>query len=150
MQLNNEDCRTVLYAQDPCIFPYYWNLKLNEGCTMFEDEEFIFPVFYCPIRNMTRKINGTNSFVYDDIFVQVTVYLHQYLLSVFSHFVFCFIQNGEYFALSPLLCPSLEQEDDSLELTYDPDRNDCNKIERYPVVAPCKNNCKGGLYNFTI
>ena len=83
MQLNNKDCRTDLYTEDPCIFPYYWKLKLNEGCTMFEDEEFIFPVFYCPIRNITRKINGRNSFVYEDIFVQVTVYLHQYLLFVY-------------------------------------------------------------------
>ena len=44
------------------------------------------------------------------------------------------------------MCPSLEQEDDSLELTYDPDRNDCNDTERYQVVAPCKNNCRGGMH----
>lgn len=97
MQMNNEDCRSnsfhnyYLYhnnTEDPCIFPFYWKNKLYKECTMFEDEEFIFPVFYCPIRNITRKINGTSSYVYEDIFIQVDKTLSIFSVCLFNFDIF--------------------------------------------------------------
>ena len=68
---NADICRTNSRGEDPCIFPFYWNGKLKEKCVFLEEDEFLFPVFRCPTRNITRKINGINSFVYNDIIQQV-------------------------------------------------------------------------------
>jgi len=45
-----------------CIFPFFYRDKLFTKCTLFEEDGFVFPVFRCPTRNVTTKINGTNSF----------------------------------------------------------------------------------------
>ena len=68
---NAEDCRCNCPGERLCIFPFYWNGKLIEQCAFLEEEEFLFPVFRCPIRNVTRKINGINSFIYADLIKQV-------------------------------------------------------------------------------
>ena len=68
---NVETCRCTCPGEDECIFPFYWNGKRFDQCTFLEEQEFLFPVFRCPTRNITRKINGTNSFVYADIIKQV-------------------------------------------------------------------------------
>ena len=66
-----EECRAFSREEELCIFPYYWNGKLYNECTLFEEEEFLLPVFQCPVRNITRKINGVNSFLYSDFVKQV-------------------------------------------------------------------------------
>ena len=68
---NSKNCRINSRGEDHCIFPFYWNGKFKEQCVFLEEEEFLFPVFRCPTRNITRKINGINSFVYKDIIKQV-------------------------------------------------------------------------------
>ena len=76
---NAEPCRTNylgdlftgLGGESECIFPFYWNEKLYDQCTMLEELEFLFPVFRCPIRNITRKIDGISSFYYKDFIKQV-------------------------------------------------------------------------------
>ena len=68
---NADDCRSAVIEELPCIFPFYWNEKLYDHCVFLEEEEFLFPVFRCPVRNITRKIDGINSFYYKDIVQQV-------------------------------------------------------------------------------
>ena len=68
---NSKKCRINSRGEDYCIFPFYWNGKLKEQCVFLEEDDFLFPVFRCPTRNITRKINGINSFVYKDIIKQV-------------------------------------------------------------------------------
>ena len=68
---NSELCRVGTSGEEPCIFPFFWNGKLYEQCVFLEEEEFNFPVFRCPVRNITRKIDGINSFFYRDIIRQV-------------------------------------------------------------------------------
>ena len=68
---NTETCRCKCPGEDLCIFPFYFNDKLYDGCTFLEEDEFLFPVFRCPTRNITRKINGINSFYYKDFLKQV-------------------------------------------------------------------------------
>jgi len=47
--------------EHPCIFPFYYRGKgpYNE-CTLFEEEDFVYPVFRCPVRNITTKFPGTD------------------------------------------------------------------------------------------
>ena len=58
-------------GESPCIFPFYWKGKLYEGCNMLEHDGFLIRVFYCPIYNTVNKINGINSFTWDDFLMQV-------------------------------------------------------------------------------
>ena len=68
---NAETCRCNCADERECIFPFYYNGKRFDQCSFLEEQEFLFPVFRCPTRNITRKINGTNSFVYADLIKQV-------------------------------------------------------------------------------
>ena len=68
---NVETCRCNCPGEWECIFPFYWNGKLFDQCTFLEEQEFLFPVFRCPTSNITRKINGINSFIYADFIKQV-------------------------------------------------------------------------------
>ena len=70
---NTEECRCTCPGEDLCIFPFYWNDKLYDRCAFLEEQEFLFPVFRCPTRNITRKFGNTgiNSFYYADIVQQV-------------------------------------------------------------------------------
>lgn len=68
---NTKECRSSAGDEDLCIFPFYWNGKLFDQCTFLNVDNFLFPVFRCPTRNITRKIDGINSFIYDDIIKQV-------------------------------------------------------------------------------
>ena len=72
---NVTECRCTCPGERLCIFPFYWNGKLYDKCTFLEEQEFPFPVFRCPTRNITRKINGINSFIYADIINQVKYFL---------------------------------------------------------------------------
>ena len=69
------ECRVqaaVLLNEAPCILPFYWEGKLNEGCNMLEHDGFLIRVFYCPIYNTVNKINGINSFTWNDLITQVS------------------------------------------------------------------------------
>ena len=68
---NVEECRSAAGEERLCIFPFYWNGKLFDKCTFLEQDDFLFPVFRCPVRNITRKIDGVNSFYYKDLLRQV-------------------------------------------------------------------------------
>ena len=46
-----------------CKFPFFFNGKKYNECILFIEDEFLYPVFRCPIRDIVTKINGTNSFV---------------------------------------------------------------------------------------
>jgi len=45
-----------------CIFPFYYKGTKYNGCILFEEDGFVYPVFRCPTRNITTKIDGINSF----------------------------------------------------------------------------------------
>ena len=48
-----------------CIFPFYYNGRKYNECVLFDESDFVFPVFRCPTRNITTKIDGVNSFTFD-------------------------------------------------------------------------------------
>ena len=41
--------------------------KKYDGCVLFEESEFVYPVFRCPTFNITTKFPGTNINNYPDI-----------------------------------------------------------------------------------
>ena len=79
---NTEVCQTASRGESSCIFPFYWNGDLKEECVFLDEENFLFPVFRCPTRNITRKIDGINSFIYQDIIKQVKLHLIKEVINV--------------------------------------------------------------------
>jgi len=45
-----------------CIFPFYYEGKKYNECVLFDEAGFVYPVFRCPTRDITTKIDGINSF----------------------------------------------------------------------------------------
>ena len=116
---NSDECRCTCAGESLCIFPFYWNGKLYDQCTFLEEEEFLFPVFRCPIRNITRKIDGINSFYYKDLITQQ------------DDLGFCVAKGEDFKNSSAVLDPDL----------------DCDYYDRSSFLAPCKNNCRGGKFH---
>ena len=54
----------IFTGEVECIFPFYYKNKKYDGCILFEEDEFVYPVFRCPTRNITTKYEdtGINSF----------------------------------------------------------------------------------------
>merc|ERR1711936_906746 len=47
--------------EDPCIFPFFYNGRgPYDRCMLFEEDDFVYPVFRCPTRNITTKFPGTD------------------------------------------------------------------------------------------
>merc|ERR1712142_932179 len=45
-----------------CIFPFYYNGKKYNECILFNELDFVYPRFSCPIRKMTTTTDGIISF----------------------------------------------------------------------------------------
>ena len=71
--VNADICRCDCPFEDPCIFPFYYEGQLYDQCAFLEYQEFLYqlPIYRCPIRNITRKIDGINSFLQSDFKKQV-------------------------------------------------------------------------------
>ena len=67
---DTRECRAVS-PEEKCIFPFYLNGERYDSCAMMEQDGFLFRVYLCPIYNITTKIDGINSFTYDDYVQQV-------------------------------------------------------------------------------
>jgi len=69
----NELCRNtpsnlveLFSGEVECIFPFYYKDKKYDGCILFEEDGFVYPVFRCPTRNITttNQQDGIISFKY--------------------------------------------------------------------------------------
>jgi len=66
----NNQCRNTIsntfeYLENleiECKFPFYYEGKLYDECILLDEEGFLYPIFRCPIRDITTKIDGINSF----------------------------------------------------------------------------------------
>lgn len=65
-----EPCRetvsNLLGKELECIFPFYYEGKLYDECILLQEDGFVYPVFRCPVRNITTKINGINSYQFQE------------------------------------------------------------------------------------
>ena len=100
----------------PCIFPFYFDGKKYESCVLFNQKDFVYPTFRCPIRNITSKIEGINSFKSDDLDNILTGGLCQ----------------------DPDAQGSDELPPISTNIT------DCSSTQRRVPFSQCKNDCPGG------
>ena len=108
--------------EDPCIFPFYYRGKgPYDQCMLFEEDNFVYPVFRCPTRNITTKFPGTE----------------------INHF-----ENT--LELTTGICLDIEACDFSLEdggpdcvKQLDPNK-ECSPFFRLPQFSTCKNDCPGG------
>merc|ERR1712126_56566 len=98
-----------------CIFPFYYDGNKYESCVLFNQDDFVYPTFRCPIRNITTKVDGINSFSSDDLDSILTGGLCQDLDAQ---------NSGD---LPPL----------SVNIT------DCSPGQRRVPFSQCKNDCPG-------
>jgi len=45
-----------------CKFPFYYNGKKYDECILLQEGDLTYPIFRCPTRDITTKIDGINSF----------------------------------------------------------------------------------------
>merc|ERR1719153_128948 len=102
-------------AEFECIFPFYYNGKKYDECILFEELGFVYPVFRCPIRRITTKMNGIISFNFNASAV-----------------------TGGY-CIKKKTSPGTPEH----KLVLDPDYDGCASWNRRPPMSQCKNNCPG-------
>ena len=104
----------------PCIFPFYFNGELFDTCIQLNQDDFVFPVNICPIRNVTTKVNDINS------------YTSEFLYEVLESYS---------------LCPSnAAQQTGDLFPPLDPNDNTCGDVtNRFSPFSRCRNNCIRGM-----
>ena len=124
-QTKGSDLRS---EEDHCIFPFYYRGKgpYNQ-CMLFEEENFVYPVFRCPTRNITTKFPGTNINHFKDTLETTQGYCYDIGLAIET-------------------CnPDLDNGGPGCQRLLDPDA-DC---PNGPVLLPfstCKNDCPGGIF----
>jgi len=101
----------------PCIFPFYLNGVRYDSCILFSNTDIVFPINRCPIRNITTKIDGINSFTATSTAELIESY--QYCTN-----------------------DALQQPGDLLP-PLDPSLNDCDFFTERSAFSQCRNNCRG-------
>ena len=102
----------------PCIFPYHLNGVKYDSCQQFSIDEFVIPINRCPIRNITTKFDGYNSYTADKL---------PDLLDSYS------------------ICEESEKDPNDFLPALDPDRGQCGLYESGGPFSRCKNNCNKGI-----
>ena len=112
----------------PCIFPFYLDgVRIDETCVQFNLGGLNYPVFTCPVRNITTKHPGTN----------INCYITTNLTSLLDIF------NG-YFP-----DPDIVNQGDLLP-PLNPELTNCALHQIRKPFSQCKNNCPGGKYHYKI
>merc|ERR1711915_1042018 len=45
-----------------CIFPFYFKGKKYDECILYEELDFVYPLFVCPVQEVTTKTDGINDY----------------------------------------------------------------------------------------
>merc|ERR1711892_616363 len=80
-----------------CIFPFYYNGRKYNECIVFTDGGFVYPVFRCPIYNITRKVNGINNFTIEinrNLTETPNKYCPGFACQIFQTSTFCVVEPG--------------------------------------------------------
>ena len=113
-------------AERECIFPFYYEGKLYTECDPLEELDFVYPVFSCPVRNISTKLPWT-----DPATGQVK------MINSFPRLR----QSSGYCVIDP--------PDDAPEgtlVTLNPADDSCPSFFRVPPFSTCKNDCPGGNF----
>lgn len=111
----------------PCIFPFYYRGKgPYDRCMLFEEEDFVYPVFRCPTRNITTKFPGTDINHFEETLELTEGYCQDMALAI-ATCDFTIDEDGGP-DCQRLLDPELE----------------CSPNWQVPPFSTCKNDCPGG------
>jgi len=100
--------------EEECKFPFYYNGVKYDECILYNEGDFLYPVFRCPIRDITTKIDGFNSFTSSSLTEGHCIAKNNDENNP---------QNPEDFVLDPNI--------------------DCIPSKRRLPFSQCKNNCPG-------
>jgi len=116
---------TDLFGKEhPCIFPFYYRGKgPYHECTLFEEENFVYPVFRCPVRNITTKFPGTDINHFEEDLGLTAGYCIDFEAAMASG------------------CDLLSLDDCKFRL-LNPDK-ECLPVFEVPPFSSCKNDCPG-------
>ena len=103
----------------PCIFPFYYQGKRFDDCTLLQRSSFVEPVWRCPVFNITTKYQDTdiNSYEEDP-------------------------REPQSYCLNRANCPA----PDDCEVVLDPTAT-CPEFRKFPAFATCKTDCPGGEFS---
>ena len=120
-QYNDVKCRetrgtSVTGFELPCIFPFYYQGKRFDNCTLLQRSSFVEPVWRCPVFNITTKYRDTdiNSYEEDP-------------------------REPQSYCLNRANCLA----PDDCEVVLDP-KATCPEFRKFPAFATCKTDCPGG------
>ena len=118
----------LIGSERPCIFPFYFKGRgPYHQCMLFEEESFVYPVFRCPVRNITTKFPGTDINHFEESLELTKGY--------------CFD-----IATAQATCDFTIDEDGGpdCQRQLDPSVTDCRPDLLLPPFSTCKNDCPGG------
>ena len=114
-------CREILGTsvtgfELPCIFPFYYQGKRFDNCTLLQRSSFVEPVWRCPVFNITTKYQdtGINSYEEDP-------------------------REPQRYCLDRAICLA----PDDCEVVLDP-KAECPDVAKIPAFSTCKTDCPGG------
>ena len=111
--------------EDPCIFPFYYRGKgPYHQCMLFEEDDFVYPVFRCPTRNITTKFPGTNINHYEDTLELTSGICYD-------------------IELAAATCDETQENPGCIK-QLDPSITNCGSLLEFPPFSTCKNDCPGG------
>ena len=93
-------------------------------CAILDTSSFIVPVWHCPVRNITRKIDGINSFISEDLRPDTG-----YCIDT---------------AAADEACKDLPFDECDFRL-LNPDITDCGPFFTVKPLSTCKADCPGGI-----
>ena len=155
----------------PCIFPFYVDDKLYTECGLFGEPSFIVPVWRCPVYNITRKKDGINHFLKEEIEdahglclsdSQQPSLLNQTFQDLFELYNATYTLNStggqdEVFNAikesTEKLNTFFEKDTPVIDLLLgrteelDPGRTKCDFYSKHRPFSTCKNDCPGGKCN---
>merc|ERR1711892_326769 len=110
-----------------CIFPFYYNGKKYDHCIIFTEAGFVYPVFRCPIYNITTKRDGISDYTIEIDTTETekpNKYCPGFACQVFQTKTYCAVDPKE----------TVTELDPSIE---------CALEKRRAPFSVCKNNCPG-------
>merc|ERR1712223_1138561 len=118
------DCRQnpgtdLTNKEHKCIFPFYYRGKgpYNQ-CMLFEEENFVYPVFRCPTRNITTKFEDTGINHFEDALALTQGYCYNLTLA------------------KETCDPDLEDGGPDCQRLIDPNDDTCPDFLRLPQFSP--------------
>ena len=115
----------IVCNENPCIFPFYYRGKgPYDRCMLFEEEDFVYPVFRCPTRNITTKFPGTD--------------INHFEASLETTKGICYDLTT-----AMATCGSSGDGPGCIK-QLDPSITDCKDFLKFKQFSTCKNDCPGG------